>query len=485
MSGKKPWQGNSRETKTGGGAPKKMKDLLSGQGRAQPGVTIRDRRAAGKALRDRVPRNSLGKWKPRPDRTEALDILKAADATRRSDLLPLRYGRMLASPFAFYRGSAGVMVADIAKGPQSRLRVQACGDCHLLNFGGFASPERRILMDINDLDETLPAPWEWDVQRLAASVVLAARSLGQSEHTAREAAEASVRSYRTRMRAFSETDVLDIWYARVDDKMVAQMLPAARRNAFEKRIEDATRRSSSELVFPKLVNVEGGSLRIHDTPPTIFHIGEVESGDHIRRMQQPLAGYRETLAEDRRTLFDRYELVDVAIKVVGIGSVGTTCLVGLFMSMAGKPLFLQIKEANASVLEPYAGSSRFAHHGERVVQGQRMVQPATDIFLGWTTGETGRHFYIRQLRDVKLRPLIETFDVEVLRIYAELCGWALARAHAKSGDPWMISGYLGKSDEFDQAVAKFAVSYADLAERDHEKLKAAVKSGRVAVELEA
>lgn len=463
-----------------------MKNGSEWEGRAFKGVSIADRRAAGKALRETAPRHALARWKPDLNRTDPLEILKAADATRRPELLPLRYGRMLTSAFTFYRGSAGVMAGDIGRGPTSGLRVQACGDCHLLNFGGFATPERRIVMDINDLDETLPAPWEWDVQRLAASLVLAARSLGQSEQTARDAAHAAVRSYRERMRDFSETDVLDIWYARVDDSIAEQMLPPERREAFRKRIEKATRLSSSELVLPKLVDgFETGDARIRDTPPTIFHIGDVATKDHLRRMQGPLAAYRETLAEDRRRLFDRYELVDVAIKVVGIGSVGTNCFVGLFMSMAGKPLFLQMKEANASVLEPFAGRSVYKNHGERVVQGLRMMQPATDVFLGWAKGEEGRHFYFRQLRDVKLRPLLESFDIETLKNYGILCGWALARAHAKSGDPWMISGYLGKSEEFDEAVTRFAVTYADLAERDHSKLMAAVRAGKIAVELEA
>jgi len=462
-----------------------MDDMADWEGRAFAGISIKDRRAAGRALREKAPRNALARWRPDPDRTDPLDVLRAADATRRPELLPLRYGRMLASAFTFYRGSAGVMAADIGRGATSGLRVQACGDCHLLNFGGFATPERRIVMDVNDLDETLPAPWEWDVQRLAASLVLAARSLGHSEQTARDVVEASVRSYRERMRAFSQTDVLDIWYARVDDSIAEQMLPPERREAFRKRVEKATRQSSSELVLPKLVaGYETGEATIRDTPPTIFHIGDIASKDHLRRMQGPLASYRETLPEDRRRLFDRFTLVDVAIKVVGIGSVGTSCFIGLFMSMAGKPLFLQMKEANASVLEPYAGRSSYMNHGERVVQGLRMVQPATDIFLGWAKGEQGRHFYFRQLRDVKLRPLLESFDLQTLKNYGILCGWALARAHAKSGDPWMISGYLGKSEAFDEAVARFAVTYADLAERDHARLKAAVQAGRIAVQME-
>jgi len=350
--------------------------------------------------------------------------------------------------------------------------------------GGFATPERRLIFDINDLDETLPAPWEWDVKRLVASFVLAARSNGLSDANGRDAAVACARSYRRKMRDFAAMDVLDVWYARLDDSDFLAMLPQARKAVAMKRIAKATARGSSELVFPKLVEQAGGQSRIHDTPPTIFHGEASRAAGNMDLIRQTLAKYRETLAEDRRVLFDRYRLVDAAVKVVGIGRVGTLCGVALMMSGADSPLFLQVKEANASVLEAYAGKSVYTQHGERVVQGQKLMQPASDLFLGWAIGPEGRHFYIRQLRDVKLSPLVETYDAEMLSIYAQACGWVLARAHAKAGEPWAISGYLGKNAQFDQAMGQFALAYADQAERDHAALRAAVRAGKVEVQLE-
>src|SRR5215831_10335805 len=400
-----------------------------------------DRRAHGKRLRDTARRDAHAAWRAHADREDPIGILRAADAARQPDLVPLRYGRMLQSPFTFYRGSAGVMAADLAHTPVSGINVQVCGECHLMNFGGFATPERRLIFDINDLDETLPAPWEWDVKRLVASFVLAARSNGLSDANGRDAAITCARSYRRKMRDFAEMDVLDVWYARLDDTTFLAMLPQDRKAMVSKRIAKATARGRSELVFPKLVEQAGGQARIHDAPPTIFHADASHSAGNLDLVRETFAKYRETLAEGRRVLFDRYRLVDAAVKVVGIGSVGTLCMVALMMSVADHPLFLQMKQANASVLEAYAGKSAYPQHGERVVQGQKLMQPASDLFLGWVSGPEGRHFYVRQLRDVKLSPLVETFDAEMLSIYGKMCGWALARAHAKAGDPWAISGY--------------------------------------------
>src|SRR5215467_10040788 len=448
-------------------------------------ATPTERKAHGKRLRDMVPRDAHAGWRVPADRADPIDILRAADAARQKDLVPLRYGRMLQSPFAFYRGSAAVMAADLARTPVTGIRVQACGDCHLMNFGGFATPERRLIMDINDFDETLPAPWEWDVKRLVASFVLAARSNGLSDADGRDAAIACARSYRRKMRDFTAMDVLDVWYARLDESDVLAMLPQDRKAALSKRIAKATARGSSELVFPKLVEGSGAQARIHDTPPTIFHAEGSRGAGNLDLIRASLGKYRETLAEDRRALFDRYRLVDAAVKVVGIGSVGTLCMVALMMSVADTPLFLQFKEANASVLEAYAGKSVYPNHGQRVVQGQKLMQPSSDLFLGWGIGPEGRHFYIRQLRDVKLSPLVETYDAPMLLIYGQLCGWALARAHAKAGDPWAISGYLGrKSDQFDGAMGQFALAYADQSERDHAALRTAVRAGLVEVQLE-
>ncbi|MFZ3325998.1 MAG: DUF2252 domain-containing protein [Methylocella sp.] len=448
-------------------------------------ITPADRRTHGKRLRDAVPRDAHAAWRAHAGREDPISILRAADRTRQAELVPLRYGRMLQSPFTFYRGSAGVMAADLASTPATGIHVQACGDAHLLNFGGFATPERRLIFDINDLDETLPAPWEWDLKRLVASFVLAARANGLTDNDGRNAAVACAGSYRQAMRDFTVMDVLDIWYARLDDSDFLAMLPKDQKAFVRKRITKATSRSSSELVFPKLVEATGEEPRIHDAPPTIFHLDKARAAGNLAVIiRETLPKYRETLAEDRRVLFDRYRLVDAAVKVVGIGSVGTLCMVVLMMSDAGHPLFLQVKEANESVLEAYAGKSAYPHHGQRVVEGQRLMQPASDLFLGWVTGPENRQFYVRQLRDVKLRVLVETYNAEMLTIYGKACGWVLARAHAKAGDPWVISGYLGKGDDFDEAMGKFALAYADQAEQDHAALKAAVREGIIDVELE-
>ena len=447
-------------------------------------LTPDERRAAGKLLRDRVPREAHGVWQAHPDRGDPIDILHAADATRQRDLVPLRYGRMLQTPFTFYRGSAAVMAADLAQSPATGIHVQCCGDAHLMNFGGFATPERNLIFDVNDLDETLPAPWEWDVKRLAASFVLAARANGLRDSAGRDAAVTCAHSYRRTVGEFSQMDVLETWYSRLDEEAYLAMLPKSQRAVVKKRIAKATARSSHELVFPKLAELNGKILRISDTPPTIFHAEDSRSAGYMDMVTSVLGKYRDTLSEDRRVLFDRYRLVDVATKVVGIGSVGTLCMVALMLSTAGHPFFLQVKEANASVLEAYAGKSAYSHHGERVVQGQRLMQPASDLFLGWATGPKGKHFYLRQLRDVKLSPLVETYDAELLSIYAQACAWVLARAHAKAGDPWMMSGYLGSNDDFDAAIGKFALADADQAERDHAALKRAVTAGIITVQTE-
>jgi hypothetical protein len=354
----------------------------------------------------------------------------------------------------------------------------------MMNFGIFATPERSVIFDINDLDETLPAPWEWDLKRLVASFVLAARSNGLSDQDGRGAAVACAASYRQAMRDFTAMDVLDIWYARLDDSDFLAMLPKDRSAVARKRIAKAESHNSSELVFPKLVETSGEEPRIRDVPPTIFHPDKATAAGNLAVIRETLPKYRETLSDDRRALFDRYHLVDAAAKVVGIGSVGTLCMVLLMISDAGHPLFLQVKEANASVLEPYAGKSLYPQHGQRVVEGHRLMQPASDLFLGWATGPERRQFYVRQLRDVKLSALVETYDAEMLKIYGKACGWVLARAHAKAGDPWTISGYLGKGDDFDEAMGKFALAYADQAETDYAALKAAVGAGIIDVELE-
>jgi uncharacterized protein (DUF2252 family) len=439
----------------------------------------------GKRLREKCARRSHAVWKTPDNRPDPVRLLEQSNAGRLAQLIPLRYGRMVRTPFTFYRGAALNMAADLAVTPATGLRVQACGDCHLLNFGDYATPERRIVFDINDLDETLPAPWEWDVKRLAASFVLACRNNGFSQSCARDAVLGCVRSYREHMAEYSQMPVLDVWYASID---VERILPKIRdkeaRKRHEKQLARARARSVLEHDFPKLAAKAGRVPTIKDSPPLIFHPREEGVEDLLSRAREAFAGYRASVQEDRRTLIDRFEMTDIAIKVVGVGSVGTFCTVVLLMASELDPLFLQVKEARRSVLEPYAGKSIYANHGQRIVNGYRLMQSASDIFLGWTKGKLGRHFYVRQLRDMKVGPLVDLFGPVMMVQYGEICGWTLARAHARAGEPALISGYLGKSDAFEKAIAAFAVAYADQTERDHAALKKAVRSGRVEVEME-
>jgi uncharacterized protein (DUF2252 family) len=441
------------------------------------GISPRDLGDAGKALRDRVPLARHADPKLRSGR-DPLGILGQADADRLPELVPIRYGRMLQSPFAFFRGAAAIMAEDLSHTPATGLTVQACGDCHLRNFGGFATPERSIVFDINDFDETLPAPWEWDIKRLAASFVLAVREKGLAKGTARAATLACVRAYRKGIRAFSKLDPLAVWYAKISSEEFLEYLPASDRDRIARRIAKTGARRGSDIDYPKLAETVEERVRIRDSPPLIFHPDVAAVADFAQRVENILKDYRESLPDERRSLFDRYHFVDAAIKVVGIGSVGTRCWVALFTSAANEPLFLQFREANASVLEPFAGKSRYAHHGERIVMGQRLMQSASDIFLGWTTGPNGE-FYVRQLRDAKIGANVETFDERLFDAYARVCGWNLARSHAKSGNARMMAGYLGKSVVFDEAIANFAEAYADQTERDHTALAKAVRAGDV------
>jgi hypothetical protein len=438
--------------------------------------------AAGKALRDDLPRHVQGLWKRDKDKVDPLAILRASNRGRIDELIPIRHARMLQSPFTFYRGAAAVMAADLAPTPNTGLRVQACGDCHLMNFGGFATPERNIEFGINDFDETLPAPWEWDVKRLVASFVLAARSQGLKESDGLEAAVACARSYRTRMGEYCQMSPLAIWYAGIalQDLMTLAngRLAKVAKERLGRRETKATEARGSELVYPQLAEMVGGHIRIQDALPLIFHPPEMSLDELHERGEEALKYYRETLPDERRDLLDHYHLVDVAIKVVGIGSVGTYCIVLLLMSANNDPLFLQAKQARPSVLEPYAGRGAYAHAGQRVVMGQKRMQSSPDIFLGWLTTPRGVQGYVRQLRDAKIKPLVESMDATALIFFARACGWGLARAHAKSsGSAPAISGYLGKSGNFDEAMGSFAVAYADQTERDHASLKRAVRSG--------
>jgi uncharacterized protein (DUF2252 family) len=435
--------------------------------------------AAGKALRQKSPRKALADWKPAADRPDPIQLIVDSSQGRIQDLLPIRYGRMMQTPFTFYRGAAALMAADLATTPSTRLRVQACGDCHLVNFGGFATPERRLVFDINDFDETLPAPWEWDLERLATSLLIACRNNGFSDAVARDVVLACAFAYRENMAEFADMNALDVWYARIDlEKLLPQIEDQAGRKRVQRELEKTQAHKLAED-FPKLVETVGDQHLIKDHPPLVYHWPDMGNQEFEKKVVEALRRYRKSLQEDRRVLLDHYHLRDIAVKVVGVGSVGTWCGVMLLMGSDSDALFLQVKEARSSVLEPYAGKSVFSHRGQRVVTGQRLMQSASDLFLGWTELDDERHFYLRQLRDMKIKPMVEIFSPSLMAQYAEICAWTLARAHARSGEAAMITGYLGKSDIFDRALVAFTKTYADLNERDHAALLDAVKKGRI------
>lgn len=436
----------------------------------------KERLTEGEQLRESVPHSSHAVWKPPRKHRDPIDLLEESNRYRLPNLIPVRYGRMLRSPFTFLRGSAGLMAHDLAMTPNTGIQVQACGDCHLLNFGLFATPERNLIFDINDFDETLPAPWEWDVKRLAVSFTVAARDNGLSDKQALAITVECVRAYRERLRQLSKQSPLDVWYDRLDAQTIVDMAPNAKVKKNREQVIAKARIRIGDYLYPTISSEVAGRRRLIDQPPVLFHIYEK---DFEHRVQLALQAYRETLPDERRVLFDRYRLEDFAVKAVGIGSVGTYCFVGLFFSAENHPLLLQFKEAGPSVLAPYAGKSIYENQGQRVVTGQRLMQSSSDIFLGWTQGKKGRHFFVRQLRDMKMSAPIEGASAAQMKMYAELCGLTLARAHAKSGDAALISGYLGQSDTFDQAIGKFALSYADQNEKDHAALVAAEKSGKV------
>ena len=449
------------------------------------GPSIKERMSRGKALRKKVPiaRSSHAEWTAPAGRPDPIEVLRHSDRGRLPELLPIRYGRMRQSPFAFFRGSAALMAWDLSKTPTTGIRVQACGDCHASNFGGFASPERRLLFDINDFDETLPAPWEWDVKRLAASIVLASRELGLNRKRSDDAVVTMAQSYRERMREYGHMRALEVWYSHMDAEVfIDEAKTAAARKRWE-QIEQQARLETAEHIFPKIVAVRNGRMRIVDHPPLVYH--PRESDVELKHVIEKFHEYRETLPAERRVILDRYHILDVARKVVGVGSVGTRCGVALLMAGEHDPMLLQIKEALPSVLEPYAGKSRYANHGERVVTGQRMLQSASDVFLGWTKDSTGRSYYFRQLRDMKMKIDLENMTKGDWLEYVAICGWTLARAHARTGDAAVIGGYLGKNDQFDLALGSFATSYADQAERDHLALVKAIRAGRVKAEANA
>ncbi len=454
--------------------------------------TVAERVARGKAARAAVPRASHAAFSPAPDRVDPLEVLERQATTRVPELVPIRYGRMLVSPFTFYRGAAMIMAADLAATPRSGLTVQCCGDAHLSNFGVFASPERRLVFDVNDFDETLPGPWEWDVKRLAASMMIAAVNNGYAVKDQERSVLATVEAYRSAMQSFAGMSNLAVWYAHLDIDEAVQNLGSQLKPAMVKRTEKTlakARTRDSMSAFSKLTETVDGRVRIVDQAPLIVPLDQLVSEEERDEMYEGLHGllrrYRETLEFDRRVLVEEFELTDFARKVVGVGSVGTRAWIALMLGRDMEdPLFLQMKEAEASVFEPFLGPSEFANHGERVVVGQRLMQASSDIFLGWLHVDSGidgqaRDFYVRQLRDWKGSAEVEVMIPRGLATYGTLCGWTLARAHARSGDRIAIAAYLGGGSSFDRAILEFSAAYAEQNERDYRELSAAVSAGKI------
>jgi uncharacterized protein (DUF2252 family) len=453
-----------------------------------------ERAARGKAARGEVPRSSHGAWEPVPGRRDPVDVLEQQAQTRVPELVPIRYGRMLVSPFTFFRGAAALMAGDLAGAPRTGLHVQLCGDAHLSNFGAFAAPDRRLVFGVNDFDESLPGPFEWDVKRLVASFAVAGRDRGFDAKQRAAVNRAVSRSYREAMRDFAGMRTLDVWYARVDvEEMTRDWAAQAtdkQRKRFERNVAKA-RAKDSMRAFDRLTHLVDGEPRIISDPPLIVPIEELLPPNERDALEEGLRAivrsYRRTLTGDRRHLLERFRYVHAARKVVGVGSVGTRAWIVLMIGNDNTdPLFLQFKEAQASVLEPFLGKSAFSNHGQRVVEGQRLMQAASDIMLGWfrTPGIDGvqRDFYIRQLWDGKGSALVEEMEPSVMAGYAEICGWTLARAHARSGDAVAIASYLGSSDSFDRAMASFAETYADQNDADYAALRHAIDAGRITAE---
>jgi uncharacterized protein (DUF2252 family) len=458
--------------------------------------SVAEREAKGKAARAQTPRSSHGQWTPREDREDPVAILQAQAESRVPELVPIRYGRMLVSPFTFYRGAAAVMAADLAETPVSGLQAQLCGDAHLSNFGVFASPEREMLFDINDFDETLPGPWEWDVKRLTASLCVAGRDRGLSRQETADVLAWTAQAYRQSMGGFAQMSNLEVWYAKLNVQDImgvvkAQRLAKGKRlQQMERRLGKAREKNSTRAVL-KLTETVNGRLRFVSEPPLVVPVeellGEAENNELRARLEGMLSDYRDSLTDEYGVLLSDYTFQSIARKVVGVGSVGTRAWVLLFVGRDEQdPLVLQAKEAQASVLEPYAGASQYSNHGRRVVEGQRLMQAAGDILLGWLPAvgidEVKRDFYVRQLWDGKLSVEIDTMNHAMLRAYGALCAWTLARGHARTGDRIAIASYLGAGGVFDQAIVDFSEAYADQNERDYQALVEAVKSGRLQAE---
>jgi uncharacterized protein (DUF2252 family) len=460
-----------------------------------PHHTVAERAAFGKQARSEVPRSSHASFEPPADRADPIDLLESQAQTRVPELVPIRYGRMLVSPFTFYRGAAKIMANDLARTPTSGFKVQCCGDAHLSNFGVFASPERRLVFDINDFDETLPGPWEWDVKRLAASMLIGARDNGFAARDQEQIVLETVAAYRNAMREFAAMPNLAVWYSHMDIESFVQQYRSQFKSAVVKRSEKAiakARTRDSMSAFSKLTHRVNGTAEIVDQSPLIVPIRALVPGPErdelFGELHKLLRRYRSSLEFDRRILLEQFELADFARKVVGVGSVGTRAWIALLFGRDGQdPLFLQMKEAEASVMEEFLGASEFSNHGQRVVTGQRLMQATSDIFLGWLHVDAGvdgrpRDFYARQLKDWKGSAEIEQMVPRGMAAYGTACGWTLARAHARSGDRIAIASYLGGSTAFERAILAFSEAYADQNERDYKRLDGAVKSGRIIVQ---
>ncbi|WP_027817171.1 DUF2252 domain-containing protein [Paraburkholderia bannensis] len=453
------------------------------------GRTVAEREAAGRAAREKAKRSShrmVGDLKRDP-----LALLKESSEGRVPNLVPLRYGRMIVSPFTFFRGSAVLQAHDLAQVPNTGMAMQICGDGHLLNFGGFATPERQLVFDLNDFDEVAPGPWEWDLKRLVASFVVAARHMRYSRGVAEDLVMTVVNTYRDRMRQYSEFGALELWYDKITfDRMAEGALTPEGRRMIRRGMEKAAGRTH-ESMLEKLAYRDGAHWTIRDAPPALFHVHGPNSlyesednwltlGDWRSLITPTYDAYLKTLAPERRELLEHFEIQDLVFKVVGVGSVGTRCLVMMLVDHYDKPLFLQIKEARRSVISQYFKSPAFKHEGARVVHGQRLLQAASDLFLGWSTGPSGRHFYFRQLRDMKLSVELDLLDSTLLAGYARMCGWAMARAHAKSGNSAIeIAAYIGRSDQFAEALVGYGAAYADQVERDYDAFVKAARSGEI------
>jgi uncharacterized protein (DUF2252 family) len=455
-------------------------------------LSVAERIARGKAARDEVPRAGHAVFEPLSTRPDPVELLERQAKTRVPELVPIRYGRMLVSPFTCYRGAAAIMANDLGATPRPGLTVQCCGDAHLSNFGVFASPERRLVFDLNDFDETLPGPWEWDVKRLAASMLIAARDNGfRAKHQERIVLD-TVGRYRTALASFAGITNLDVWYAHLDTENVLKQYGSQFKPKLVKQTKKnlaKARTKDSMTAFSKLTHLVDGQARIIDEPPLIVPIEQLSPGEDrdalFERLRELLSGYRETLDVDRRVLLEQFQLTDFAGKVVGVGSVGTRAWIALLLGRDGQdPLFLQIKQAEASVLEESLGPSEFSNHGQRVVVGQRLMQATSDIFLGWLhvkagSGRQASDYYARQLKDWKGSAEIEQMNPKAMAAYGTLCGWTLARAHARSGDRIAIAAYLGNGDSLDRAMVEFSKTYADQNERDYQALNAAANSGKI------